>query len=108
MGTQRALSARVPAGHLRQPHLPAGRRRSVDSHKQAHRPHLLGAFAGSATIIGHTVYFADLGNHHTYGLDTSTGRVSFEKNTGAFDPVISDGKDIYLTGYTSLYALAPR
>ncbi len=67
-----------------------------------------GRISGSATIVGRTVYFADLGNHHTYGLGISTGRVSFEKNTGAFDPVISDGKDIYLTGQTGLYALAPR
>jgi outer membrane protein assembly factor BamB len=67
-----------------------------------------GRISGSATIIGRTVYFADLGEHRTYGLGISTGRVSYEKNTGAFDPVISDGKDIYLTGYTSLYRLTPR
>ena len=67
-----------------------------------------GRISGSATIVGRTVYFADLGEHRTYGLGISTGRVSFEKNTGAFDPVISDGKDIYLTGYTSLYRLTPR
>ena len=28
-------------------------------------------------------------------------------DTGSFDPVISDGNNIYLTGYTGLYALAP-
>ena len=27
---------------------------------------------------------------------------------GAFDPVVSDGKNIYLTGYTGLFGLAPR
>ena len=31
-----------------------------------------------------------------------------QMDTGAFDPVISDGTDIYLTGYTGLYGLAPR
>jgi outer membrane protein assembly factor BamB len=67
-----------------------------------------GRISGSATIVGRTVYFADLGQHRTYGLGISTGRVLFEKDTGAFDPVISDGKDIYLTGYTGLYGLAPR
>jgi outer membrane protein assembly factor BamB len=67
-----------------------------------------GRISGSATIIGRVVYFADLGQHRTYGLGISTGRVLFEMNTGAFDPVISDGKDIYLTGYTGLYGLAPR
>jgi YD repeat-containing protein len=67
-----------------------------------------GRISGSATIIGRIVYFADLGDHLTYGLGISTGRVMFRANTGAFDPVISDGQAIYLTGYTGLYALAPR
>jgi hypothetical protein len=31
----------------------------------------------------------------------------FEADTGAFDPVISDGTNIYLTGYSSLFGLAP-
>jgi len=67
-----------------------------------------GRISGSATIVGRTVYFADLGQHHTYGLGISTGQVHFEMDTGAFDPVISDGTNIYLTGYTGLYGLAPR
>lgn len=67
-----------------------------------------GRISGSATIIGRIVYFSDLGTHRTYGLGISTGRVLFEKDTGAFDPMISDGTDVYLTGDTGLYALAPR
>jgi outer membrane protein assembly factor BamB len=67
-----------------------------------------GRISGSATIIGRVVYFADLGDTRTYGLGISTGRVLFEKNTGAFDPVISDSEHLYLTGYTGLYGLAPR
>ncbi len=67
-----------------------------------------GRISGSATIVGKIVYFADLGEHKTYGLGISTGRRLFEKNTGAFDPVISDGKNIYLTGFTGLFGLAPR
>jgi outer membrane protein assembly factor BamB len=67
-----------------------------------------GRISGSATIIGRAVYFADLAHHRTYGLGISTGRVLFEDDTGAFDPAVSDGTDIYLTGYSSLYALAPE
>ncbi|MHB8243610.1 MAG: PQQ-like beta-propeller repeat protein [Solirubrobacteraceae bacterium] len=67
-----------------------------------------GRISGSATIVGRTVYFADLGQHRTYGLGISTGRLLFQMKTGAFDPVVSDGKDIYLTGYTGLYGLEPR
>ncbi len=66
-----------------------------------------GKISGSATIIGDIVYFADLGRHRTFGLGVSTGRVVFEKPTGAFDPVIADDSNIYLTGFTGLYGLAP-
>ncbi len=74
----------------------------VSWHFNAH-----GKISGSATIVGKIVYFADLGQHQTYGLGISTGRVLFEKNTGAFDPVISDGTNIYLTGLTGLFGLGP-
>ncbi|MGO9488053.1 MAG: PQQ-binding-like beta-propeller repeat protein, partial [Solirubrobacteraceae bacterium] len=67
-----------------------------------------GRISGSATIVGKLVYFADLGQHRTYGLGISTGRLLFERDTGAFDPVISDGKGIYLTGLTGLFSLVPR
>jgi outer membrane protein assembly factor BamB len=65
-----------------------------------------GRISGSATIIGRIVYFSDLASHRTYGLGISTGRLIFQKPTGAFDPVVSDGVDVYLTGDTGLYALA--
>ena len=67
-----------------------------------------GRISGSATIVGRYVYFADLGEHRTYGLGISTGRLTFAEQTGSFDPVISDGKNIYLTGQTGLYAFTPR
>jgi outer membrane protein assembly factor BamB len=66
-----------------------------------------GRISGSATIIGDVVYFADLAKHRTFGLGISTGRMLFQKGTGAFDPVISDGVDVYLTGVTGIYGLAP-
>lgn len=66
-----------------------------------------GKISGSATILGRVVYFSDLGTHRSYGLGISTGKVEFTMGTGSFDPVISDGKRIYLTGYTGLYDLAP-
>ncbi len=72
------------------------------------RFHPGGRISGSATIVGRVVYFADLATHHTYGLGISTGRVVFQMHSGSFDPVISDGQNIYLTGYTGLYGLAPK
>jgi len=67
-----------------------------------------GKISGSATIIGRTVYFADLGHRHTYGLGISTGRVLFSFPSGSFDPAVSDGKNVYITGYSGLYGFAPR
>jgi putative pyrroloquinoline-quinone binding quinoprotein/PQQ enzyme-like repeat protein len=66
-----------------------------------------GKISGSATIVGNVVYFSDLGTHHTYGLGISTGKVLFSEDTGAFDPMISDGHNLYMSGYTALYALTP-
>jgi outer membrane protein assembly factor BamB len=74
----------------------------------AWRFHPGGRISGSATVVGRVVYFADLATHRTYGLGISTGRIVFQMHSGSFDPVISDGHDIYLTGYTGLYGLAPR
>jgi outer membrane protein assembly factor BamB len=67
-----------------------------------------GRISGSATIVGRIVYFADLGTHRTIGLGISTGKVVFSMGTGSFDPVITDGHYLYLTGNTGLYALAPK
>lgn len=67
-----------------------------------------GRISGSPTVIGRIVYFADLGEHRTWGLGISTGRVLFSMNTGSFDPVISDGSGIFLTGYTGIHALLPH
>jgi outer membrane protein assembly factor BamB len=66
-----------------------------------------GRISGSATIVGRIVYFADLGTDTVTGLDISTGHLVFDFREGSFDPVISDGHDIYLTGYNTLNALEP-
>jgi len=41
-----------------------------------------------------TVYFSDLGKHHTYGLNTGqTGHIVFQaRGSARFDPVVSDGQ----------------
>ena len=42
------------------------------------------------------------------GLGARTGREVFHMGRGAFNPVISDGRTLFLTGYSTLYALRPR
>lgn len=67
-----------------------------------------GRISGSATVVGRVVYFSNLAAKSTTGLDVRDGRRVFAFGRGAFNPVISDGERIYLTGYSSLYAFEPR
>lgn len=67
-----------------------------------------GRISGAASVIGEVVYFSNLAAHSTRGLSTRTGRRVFQIGRGAFNPVIADGRRLYLTGYSSLYALAPK
>jgi outer membrane protein assembly factor BamB len=66
-----------------------------------------GRISGGATVIGDIVYYADLGNRKTIGLGARTGRKVYEHERGSYNPVVSDGETIYLTGYHVLYALRP-
>jgi outer membrane protein assembly factor BamB len=67
-----------------------------------------GRINGSATIIGSVVYYADLGLDRTAGLDVRTGRTVYSFNDGEFTPVVSDGKAIFLIGYSTIYELLPK
>jgi outer membrane protein assembly factor BamB len=67
-----------------------------------------GKISGSPTVIGNVVYYSNLGKHDTSGLNARNGRVVFNRKLGAFNPVISDGRDIFLVGTTSLSSLRPR
>jgi outer membrane protein assembly factor BamB len=67
-----------------------------------------GKISGGATVLGDIVYFSNYGKKDTTGLGARTGREVFHMGRGAFNPVISDGRTIFMTGYSSLYALRPR
>ena len=67
-----------------------------------------GKISGGATVVGDIVYFANLGKKPTIGLGARTGRKVFEFGRGSYNPVVSDGKMIYLTGYLAMYALRPQ
>jgi outer membrane protein assembly factor BamB len=66
-----------------------------------------GRIDGSATVVGNVVYFADLGLNKTTGLDLRTGRPVFSFPDGEFTPVITDGKVVFLIGYSTIYQLIP-
>ncbi|HET9074801.1 MAG TPA: PQQ-binding-like beta-propeller repeat protein [Solirubrobacteraceae bacterium] len=72
-------------------------------HRDAHGDRI----SGSATIVNGVVYYSDLDDHLTTGLDARTGRVVFTFPDGAFTPVVADPGHIYLSGGYVLYELVP-
>jgi outer membrane protein assembly factor BamB len=66
-----------------------------------------GQVVGSLSAVGNIVYVAEFNDTSTNGYDMRTGRRVFHYKTGAYTPVISDGRRIYLTGYSSINALQP-
>jgi outer membrane protein assembly factor BamB len=67
-----------------------------------------GKISGAATVVGNLVYYSNWGKRNTTALGASTGRRVWTNGAGAFNPVISDGDEIYLTGFQKVKALAPR
>jgi outer membrane protein assembly factor BamB len=66
-----------------------------------------GPVIGSLSAVGNVVYAAEFDHTSTTGFMMKTGRVVFRYKTGAYTPVISDGRRIYLVGYSSIQALQP-
>lgn len=67
-----------------------------------------GRISGAPTVVGDVVYYASLGQKKTFGLDLRTGEVVFRWKQGGFNPVISDGEHIFLTGWNVLWGLKPK
>ncbi len=64
-----------------------------------------GVILGAASVLGENVYVAALGpNLGTYGFNVKTGRRTFESELGEYNPVISDGHYMYLTGASNIRA----
>jgi outer membrane protein assembly factor BamB len=66
-----------------------------------------GEVVGSLSAVGNIVYVAEFTNGTTNGYDMKTGKRVFHYKTGTYTPVISDGRWIYLVGYSSINALEP-
>ena len=63
-----------------------------------------GTISGAASVIGEVVYFSSLSRRRTWALGARTGRTLWSLGRGAFNPAISDGIRIYITGYGTQYA----
>ena len=66
-----------------------------------------GQVVGSLSAVGEIVYVAEFSNGSTNGYAMKTGRKVFHYKTGTYSPVISDGRRLYLVGYSSINALQP-
>ena len=69
--------------------------------------HANGPISGSATVVDGIVYFATL-ERRTYGLDATTGKQVWTYPDGAFTPVVTDGKRLYVVGWGKVYAFSSR
>jgi len=68
-----------------------------------------GVVLGSSSVVGETVYVAMIGpNLGTVGYNVKKGKKVFESDQGEYNPVISDGKKIYLIGYSTIRAFKPE
>ena len=64
-----------------------------------------GIVLGAASVLGEVVYVAGIGpNIGTFGFDAKTGNKVFESELGEYNPVISDGHRMYLTGTSNVRA----
>jgi outer membrane protein assembly factor BamB len=66
-----------------------------------------GPVSGAGSVIGDVYYVGDLKTTQTFGFRASDGRLVFASTDGAYNPVISDGRLLYMTGYRVIYALKP-
>lgn len=66
-----------------------------------------GQVIGSLSAVGDIVYVAEFTDKTTTGFMMRSGRPVFRYPYGTYTPVISDGRRIYLTGYSSITALEP-
>jgi outer membrane protein assembly factor BamB len=67
-----------------------------------------GQVVGSLSAVGDIVYVAEFSNETTSGFMMRSGKRVFRYPKGTYSPVISDGRRIYLTGYSSITALQPH
>jgi outer membrane protein assembly factor BamB len=66
-----------------------------------------GQIVGSLSAVGDIVYAAEFSGETTSGYMMRSGKRVFKYRYGTYTPVISDGRRIYLTGYSSITALQP-
>jgi outer membrane protein assembly factor BamB len=68
-----------------------------------------GQVSGAASVIGEVVYVSVIGEGiGTIGYDIESGKKVYEHELGEYNPAITDGERLYLTGYSNLRAFPPE
>ena len=62
-----------------------------------------GQIPGSPTVVGKTVYTSSFKTKKTTGLNAATGKKTFTWGSAGYDPVISDGRSAFLTGFQTIW-----
>jgi outer membrane protein assembly factor BamB len=67
-----------------------------------------GQVTGAGTVIGDVFYVSVIGpDVGTIGYDVENGKVVYQHELGEYNPAITDGERMYLTGYSELRAFPP-
>jgi outer membrane protein assembly factor BamB len=66
-----------------------------------------GPVSGAGSMVGDIFYAGDLKTTETFGFRATDGKPVLQSRDGAYNPVISDGRRLYMTGYRVIYALRP-
>ena len=68
-----------------------------------------GDVTGAGTVIGDVAYVSVIGEGiGTIGYDIESGKKVYEHELGEYNPAITDGQRLYLTGYSEIRAFRPR
>lgn len=78
-----------------------------DGHERWHQE-VGGPVPGTATVIGDTVFTSSFKTGKSVGFDVHTQKRDFQLNSAGYTPVISDGRNLYVAGYYTFFALAPK
>jgi outer membrane protein assembly factor BamB len=64
-----------------------------------------GQVTGAGTVLGDVFYVSVIGDGvGTIGYDVENGKVVYEHELGEYNPAITDGQRLYLTGYSEVRA----
>lgn len=65
-----------------------------------------GEIPGTPTIVGRVVYTSSFQTEKTVGLLARTGKAIFHWGSAGYEPVVTDGRQIFLTGFETVWSFS--